>query len=110
MTTSSLFTQLDLGKRSLMAQQAGTSVAGHNIANALTPQFRRQEVVQQALPDGGVLAGTTTASETGTDLATDLGGRAGELLDSASAIVNPRLGEDLRRLRAVPRRSGGEPL
>ena len=29
------------------------------------------------------------------DLASDLGGRAGELLDSASAIVNPRLGEDL---------------
>jgi phospholipid/cholesterol/gamma-HCH transport system substrate-binding protein len=29
------------------------------------------------------------------DLATDLGGRAAELLDSAQAIVNPRLGQDL---------------
>jgi phospholipid/cholesterol/gamma-HCH transport system substrate-binding protein len=29
------------------------------------------------------------------DLATDLGARAGELLDSAATIVNPRLGQDL---------------
>ena len=44
MTTSSLFTQLDLGKRSLMAQQAGTSVAGHNIANIQNENFSRQRV------------------------------------------------------------------
>lgn len=44
MTTSSLFAQLDLGKRSLMAQQAGTSVAGHNIANIHNENFSRQRV------------------------------------------------------------------
>jgi flagellar hook-associated protein 1 FlgK len=44
MTTSSLFTQLDLGKRSLMAQQAGTSVSGHNIANIHNENFSRQRV------------------------------------------------------------------
>jgi flagellar hook-associated protein 1 FlgK len=44
MTTSSLFAQLDLGKRSLAAQQAGTSVAGHNIANIHNENFSRQRV------------------------------------------------------------------
>ncbi len=44
MTTSSLFAQLDLGKRSLAAQQAGTSVAGHNIANIHNEGFSRQRV------------------------------------------------------------------
>jgi flagellar hook-associated protein 1 FlgK len=44
MTTSSLFAQLDLGKRSLMAQQAGTGVAGHNIANIHNEKFSRQRV------------------------------------------------------------------
>jgi flagellar hook-associated protein 1 FlgK len=44
MTSSSLFTQLDLGKRSLMAQQAGTSVTGHNIANIGNDGYSRQRV------------------------------------------------------------------
>lgn len=41
---ASLFSQLDLGKRSLQAQQAGMSVAGHNIANVGNENFSRQRV------------------------------------------------------------------
>jgi flagellar hook-associated protein 1 FlgK len=44
MTTGSLFTQLDMGKRSLMAQQAGMSTAGHNIANIDNEDYSRQRV------------------------------------------------------------------
>ena len=44
MTTGSLFTQLDMGKRALMAQQSGMSTAGHNIANVDNPDFNRQRV------------------------------------------------------------------
>ena len=44
MTTASLFSQLDLGKRSLQAQQAGMNVAGHNIANVDNENFSRQRV------------------------------------------------------------------
>ena len=44
MTTSSLFSQLDMGKRSMMAQQAGMNVAGHNIANINNEDFSRQRV------------------------------------------------------------------
>ena len=39
---SGLFSQLDLGKRSLMAQQAGINVAGHNIANVNNEGYSRQ--------------------------------------------------------------------
>ena len=44
MTTSSLFTQLDMGKRALTAQQAGMSTAGHNIANMDNENYTRQRV------------------------------------------------------------------
>lgn len=44
MTTGSLFTQLDMGKRTLMAQQTGMSTAGHNIANIDNENFSRQRV------------------------------------------------------------------
>ncbi|MDH5752222.1 MAG: flagellar hook-associated protein FlgK [Deltaproteobacteria bacterium] len=42
--SGSLFSQLDLGKRSLMAQQAGMNTAGHNIANINNENFSRQRV------------------------------------------------------------------
>lgn len=44
MASASLFSQLDLGKRSLQAQQAGMGVAGHNIANVGNENFSRQRV------------------------------------------------------------------
>ncbi len=44
MTTGGLFTQLDMGKRALMAQQSGMSTAGHNIANIDNENFSRQRV------------------------------------------------------------------
>ncbi len=44
MTTGSLFTQLDMGKRSMMAQQSGMSTAGHNIANIDNENYSRQRV------------------------------------------------------------------
>ncbi|MEE8555951.1 MAG: flagellar hook-associated protein FlgK [bacterium] len=39
-----LFSQLDIGKRSLMAQQAGMGVAGHNVANVNNEGYSRQRV------------------------------------------------------------------
>ena len=44
MGSASLFAQLDLGKRSLMAQQAGIQVAGHNVANVNNENYSRQRV------------------------------------------------------------------
>lgn len=48
MTASSLFSQLDLGKRALMAQQAGMNVSGHNISNINNENFSRQRVSLEA--------------------------------------------------------------
>jgi flagellar basal body rod protein FlgC len=51
-------------------------VAAHNVANALTsterPAFRRQQVLQQSPPGGGVATQVTQAAEPGSNLAADL--------------------------------------
>jgi len=39
---------LSIGKSALAAAQVGISVTGHNIANASTPGYSRQEIVQRA--------------------------------------------------------------
>jgi len=39
---------LNIGKSALAAAQVGISVTGHNIANASTPGYSRQEIVQRA--------------------------------------------------------------
>ncbi len=44
MASNNLFSQLDLGKRALTANQAGMNVAGHNIANIDNENFSRQRV------------------------------------------------------------------
>ncbi|MBI4082016.1 MAG: flagellar hook-associated protein FlgK [Candidatus Lambdaproteobacteria bacterium] len=48
MSTSNLFGQLSMGKRSLTAQQAGMNVAGHNIANVNNEGYSRQRVNLEA--------------------------------------------------------------
>lgn len=47
-------------------------VSGHNIANAMTPGFRRQQVEQTAVPEGGVRAEVSTAVVAGDALAEDI--------------------------------------
>ncbi len=46
--------------------------SAHNIANAQTPDFHRQRVVQQAEPSGGVRAELTQADAPGDALAEDI--------------------------------------
>jgi flagellar hook-associated protein 1 FlgK len=43
--SNGLFAQLDLGRRSLAAQQAGMSVSGHNVANLNNEGYSRQRVM-----------------------------------------------------------------
>jgi flagellar hook protein FlgE len=50
-------------------------VSGHNIANALTPGFRRQQVQQSAEPQGGVRTTIGTAALPGDALAEDIVGQ-----------------------------------
>ncbi|HEX3141900.1 MAG TPA: flagellar basal body rod protein [Rhizobacter sp.] len=47
------------------------SVAGHNVANAATPAFRRQQVVQATQAGGGVTTSLAQADTIGSDLAAD---------------------------------------
>ncbi len=50
-------------------------VASHNVANAQTPGFRRQTVVQETQQNGGVQAKVAQAAVPGAELATDLVGQ-----------------------------------
>jgi len=56
-----------LGAASLQLQSSA-----HNIANAQTPGFRRQQVIQEARTDGGVDAAPTRATVAGEALAEDI--------------------------------------
>ena len=56
----------------LQAAQQKLGASAHNIANAQTPGFRRQLVVQQAEAQGGVRTELATAAVEGDALADDL--------------------------------------
>jgi flagellar hook protein FlgE len=46
-------------------------VSAHNVANAVTPAFRRQQVVQETQAGGGVRTSITRTDTAGSDLAAD---------------------------------------
>lgn len=54
------------------AAQAALDASAHNIANASTPAFRRQEVVQTEQEQGGVATSNRQASIEGPALETDM--------------------------------------
>ena len=56
----------------LHAAQTRMSSSAHNIANAVTPGFRRQLVAQQTVPNGGVATTIERAPVQGDALAEDL--------------------------------------
>lgn len=56
----------------LQAAQLRMASSAHNVANAVTPGFRRQLVVQQTVPQGGVAATIERAPTQGDALAEDL--------------------------------------
>lgn len=60
-----------IGLSGMAAAQAQMGTAAHNVANAGTEGFRRQQV-QQADSGAGVRVTLTQAPEPGADLATDL--------------------------------------
>jgi len=56
----------------LHAAQTRMSSSAHNVANAVTPGFRRQVVAQQTVPNGGVATTVERAPTQGDALAEDL--------------------------------------
>lgn len=56
----------------MSAAQTQVAVAAHNVANANTPNFKRQQVNLSAQPQGGVLAEVSNTTTAGADLATDV--------------------------------------
>ena len=56
----------------LNAASLWLDTSANNIANGLTPGYRRQTVVQQAVPDGGVSATVVQADAVGESLAEDI--------------------------------------
>jgi flagellar hook-associated protein FlgK len=56
----------------LRTAQRGLDVSAQNVANALTPGYRRLELVPAAQPEGGVTATVRQLLGEGADLAADL--------------------------------------
>lgn len=57
------------------AAQWSLNSAAHNIANLQTAGFRRQQTLQEALPEGGVSVSLERAAEPGNALAEDIVGQ-----------------------------------
>lgn len=55
----------------MQAARVQLDTAAHNIANAQTAQFRRQQVTQEAQPEGGVTTTISRSSTPGPDFAGD---------------------------------------
>ncbi len=56
----------------MSAARQHLDTTSHNIANGLTPAFRRQEVHQRELPDGGVTTSIEQAQSIGQGIDTDI--------------------------------------
>lgn len=56
----------------LAAATTQLQASAHNIANLQTPGFRRQQVLQEARPEGGVTVSLTRAAAPGEALAEDV--------------------------------------
>lgn len=67
MTTTSTIALSGLSAAARVAE-----VAGHNLANLSTPNYRRQFVVQQTAPTGGVITSLGTSEVVGDDPIADL--------------------------------------
>jgi flagellar hook protein FlgE len=61
-----------IGLSGLNAAQLRLDSAAHNIANTQTPGFRRQQVVLQAQPEGGVQADIAPPAQAGGSLEADV--------------------------------------
>ncbi len=69
---SSLFYGINIARNALLAQNAVLNVTGHNIANASTPGYSRQQVVLNALSDkagGGLRSSKSMALGNGVEAA-----------------------------------------
>lgn len=61
-----------IGLSGLNAAQLRLDSAAHNVANLQTPGFRRQQVLQQAQPEGGVQAEIAAERQAGGSLEADV--------------------------------------
>jgi hypothetical protein len=61
-----------IARSGMQAAQFSLDVSAHNIANALTPGFRRQQVVPQTQAEGGVTVTLSQAAQEGDAVAEDL--------------------------------------
>ena len=85
MSISSVFSTASSGMNAAVMTQAA---AGENLANSLTPKYRRLSVSQSALPDGGALAKRVRGREAGADLVADVVSQIGALYSFKANIVS----------------------
>jgi flagellar hook-associated protein FlgK len=63
---------LAIASSGMHAATQRANVAANNIANAMTPAYRREQLLQQTDPSGGVRTSVTQLPQPGEDLASDV--------------------------------------
>lgn len=101
----SAFSGLQTSLRGLIAQQQAINVAGHNVANASTPGYTRQEVVLRAtqpyvIPANSVITGAGAQMGTGVDVSAIRRIRD-QFLDIQYRAQNAKLGDAGTRTRSL---------
>lgn len=81
--TSALMSSAAIARTGMAAALAGLGAQGHNLANAATDGFRRQQVQSATQAGGGVATTLTPAAQPGAALETDVVG----LLQSKNAFL-----------------------
>ena len=82
----------------MKAAQVQLDVAAHNVANAQTPGFRRQQVTLTTQSEGGVEAQLQTSTEAVSSLETDL---VGELQARNAFLANLAVFKTANRMAGV---------
>lgn len=74
-----------IAQSGMNAAMLHVAASANNIANAMTPGYTRQTVLQEAAPEGGVVVHVGRASQPGDDLAADI---VGQMIASYSFQAN----------------------
>lgn len=87
MTLSSAFSIASSGMNAAVIRQ---SAASANLANALTPGYKRLSVSEAAQPDGGVVGRKVRGKSEGADLVSDMVAEIGALYSFKANVISLR--------------------
>lgn len=92
MTISSAF---NISLSGMNAAVVAQSASSSNLANTLTPNYRRLSVSQTEVPSGGVVAKSTRLAKAGENLVDDVVGQIGALYAFKANILSLKVADKM---------------